>query len=97
MVIVSEWQIVSDDKFYENVPPVSPTPGGGHSPHILVGMCRGKVKNGGLRNYSSSVKIEVSGTNIGHPGTDFAGIRGSLELDVVKMRMRCPWMYTPGY
>ena len=26
----------------------------------------------------------VSGTNIGHSGTDFVGIRGSLELDIVK-------------
>ena len=28
------------------------TGGGGHSPHILVhvGMCHGKVKNGGLRS-----------------------------------------------
>ena len=24
--------------------------GGGHSPQILVGMCHGKVKNGGLRS-----------------------------------------------
>ena len=34
----------------------------------------GKVKNGG----------GGSGTNIGHSGTDFVGLRGSLELDIVK-------------
>ena len=32
--------------------------GGGHSPHILVGMCHGKVKKGG--GASSSVKMRVS-------------------------------------
>ena len=46
--------------------------GGGHSPHILVGMCHGKVKNGGLRS-GSSVKMGVSGTNIGHYWTRLAG------------------------
>ena len=29
--------------------PRSTRGGGGYSPQILVGMCRGKVKNGGLR------------------------------------------------
>ena len=46
--------------------------GGGHSPHILVGMCHGKVKNGGLRS-SSSMKVGVSGTNTGHYWTHLAG------------------------
>ena len=36
--------------------------GGGHSAHSLVGMCHGKVKNGGLRSgLSSSVKMQGSG------------------------------------
>ena len=39
----------------------------------------------------------VSGTNIRHSGTDFVGIRGSLELDIVKMRMRSPWMDASGW
>ena len=52
--------------------------GGGGDTHPTlwpVVMCCGKVKNGGLRN-GWSVKMGVSGTNIGHPATDFVGIRG---------------------
>ena len=37
--------------------------GGGYSPQILVGMCRGKVKNGqGLRN-----ELPVERENVGAP------------------------------
>ena len=63
--------------------------GGVHLPHIMVGMCHRKVKNGGggSGRTSSSEKMGVSRTNIGHSGTNFVGIRGgggSLELDIVK-------------
>ena len=57
-------------------------PGGGgggehlHSPNILVGMCCGKVKNGGS-GASSSVTMGGSGANssvkMGVSGTDFVG------------------------
>ena len=62
---------------------------GGTHPTFWVGMCRGKVKNGGSGT-SSSVKMWVSGTTywtlwnwlcIGIKG------EGSLEPDIVKMRM----------
>ena len=46
---------------------VCPGGGGGYSPQILVGMCRGKVKNGpGLRN-----ELQVEREN--------AGLRNELE------------------
>ena len=38
---------------------VNPWGGGGHSTHILVGMCHGEVKNVGLWS-CSSVKMQVS-------------------------------------
>ena len=49
-----------------------------HSPHIMVGLCdrKGKTNGGGGGGETSlSVKMGVSGTVIGHSGTDFVGLR----------------------
>ena len=56
--------------------------GGGHSPQILVGMCRGKVKMGGS-GASSSVKLRGSGASLsvkGVSGTDLYRTRTWLVL-----------------
>ena len=57
--------------------------GGGHSPQILVGMCHGKVKNGGLWS-ESSVKMRGSGAGssveIQGSGAGSSVKWGSLEL-----------------
>ena len=48
----------------------------------MVGMCHRRVKKwgGGAPELGSSVKMVVSGTNVGHSGTDFVGIKGFSGL-----------------
>ena len=41
--------------------------GGGYSPHILVGMCRGNVKNGGLRSELERERESGGGGGGGSP------------------------------
>ena len=52
--------------------------GGGYSPQILVGMCRGKVKNGGLRSELERESARDSGSSSGSSSVK----SGSPELTV---------------
>ena len=47
--------------------------GGGESPQILVGMCRGKVQNG------QGFKMRVSGTSLSRFELENEGLRNELE------------------
>ena len=69
---------------------------GGHSPHILVDMRCGKVKNGGLC-YELARENGGLRTNIVHSGTDFLGIRGVSGTRYCENAHALPMMDTSGW
>ena len=56
MVREGLWTVTNRSRSMEKLPG-----GGGYSPHILVGMCRGKVKMGPGSGTSSRVERENAG------------------------------------
>ena len=70
-------------------------PGGGHSTHILVGMCHGEVKNVGLWS-GLSVKMLDSGAGLSGLEREKVGLWRGLQREIGGLRDSILAHYNPG-